>query len=66
MAQIGRGSQKQFDNEHFGDRLVLHSNGSLEIKSLKPDDAKRYMCTVSQRGKRDKHVIELSVKCDGK
>lgn len=65
LGQVRRGNRKQFNNGHFGDRLVLHMNGSLEIKSLKPEDAKRYMCTVSQRGQKDKHVVELSVKCDG-
>ncbi|KAK3729593.1 hypothetical protein QZH41_016160, partial [Actinostola sp. cb2023] len=65
IASIRRGNRRLFPNSNFDDRITLHTNGSLEIKSLKPNDATLYQCKVSQIGKRDTHFIELSVMCDG-
>lgn len=65
IAVIRRGNRKLPSNSNFDDRLTLHTNGSLEIKSLKPEDAGHYKCNVNQHRQRDTHVIELSVTCNG-
>lgn len=65
IAMIRNGNRKIFKNPNIDDRITLHTNGSLEIKTLKPQDATLYQCKVSQTGQRDTHIIELSVKCNG-
>ena len=63
IAIIKRGNPRLYAYPHLDNRTTLHANGSLEIHSLKPDDATQYMCKVSQIGKRDTHFIELKVQC---
>ncbi|KAK3742973.1 hypothetical protein QZH41_008390, partial [Actinostola sp. cb2023] len=46
--------------------MTLHPNGSLEITSLKAHDETHYQCLVRAPGRRDSHLIDLSVACDGK
>ncbi|XP_020899383.1 bone morphogenetic protein 1-like [Exaiptasia diaphana] len=66
IALIRNGNRRIFKNTRFDDRITLHTNGSLEIKTLKPEDATRYQCKVSKTGQRDTHIIELTVMCNGK
>ncbi|XP_031554240.1 uncharacterized protein LOC116291237 isoform X4 [Actinia tenebrosa] len=49
-------------NTALDGRSAIHPNGSLEIHSLHPDDASKYMCIVKQDG-RKLHVVKLSVAC---
>lgn len=50
-------------NSNLDGRFIVHLNGSLEIRSLHPDDETLYQCIVMQGGDREAHLIELSVAC---
>jgi hypothetical protein len=63
IATIRHGISKiSTSNTALDGRLTIHSNGSLEITSLKPDDETQYQCIVKQ-GPRKLHVIKLNVTC---
>ncbi|XP_031554141.1 uncharacterized protein LOC116291158 [Actinia tenebrosa] len=63
VASIRNGQTKlNSANTALDGRSAIHPNGSLEIHSLHPDDASKYMCIVKQDG-RKLHVVKLSVAC---
>lgn len=66
LAIIKSGKTKMFPSSGLQDRLTLHPNGSLGIKSLQAGDETHYQCMVSTNGARVTHMIELTVACDGK
>jgi hypothetical protein len=66
VARIQKNGNRKLYNTALAGRLTIHSNGSLEITSLKPDDETKYLCRVDVEAKNiDVHIIELSVRCDG-
>jgi hypothetical protein len=64
LASITRGKPRLFPvKTNLHGRFTVHSNGSLEITSLHPEDETLYQCIVMERGDRVAHLIELSVTC---
>ncbi|XP_031554245.1 signal peptide, CUB and EGF-like domain-containing protein 3 isoform X2 [Actinia tenebrosa] len=64
IAIVKSGKARVFPvNSNLDGRFILHSNGSLEIRSLHHDDETLYQCIVMQRGDREAHLIELNVAC---
>uniref|UniRef100_A0A8B9G032 Immunoglobulin superfamily member 10 n=1 Tax=Amazona collaria TaxID=241587 RepID=A0A8B9G032_9PSIT len=56
-----RHSKKQIDSPYYGSRIVVHKNGTLEIRNIRPSDTADFICVARNDGGESMLVVQLEV-----
>uniref|UniRef100_A0A672VEY7 Ig-like domain-containing protein n=1 Tax=Strigops habroptila TaxID=2489341 RepID=A0A672VEY7_STRHB len=61
VKQLGNPSPKYSGSPYYGSRIVVHKNGTLEIRNIRPSDTADFVCVARNNGGESMLVVQLEV-----